>query len=139
MISLRSCRLCHVINSTETAPNMTTDAAAHNEWYLKDQDTQLTIISALKNVGQQCIYPCQTVKESWDTLKARYSDGGNRRLASLLEQVLKATFTDSEPLQPQLDKVIFANHQLEATKVIIPNIVIAYYIVLHLPNLYSML
>ena len=139
MISLRSRRLWRVVNGTETAPDETIDPDAHDEWYLKDQDAQLTIISALKNIGQQCIYPCQTAKESWDTLRARYSDGGNRRLASLLEQVLKATFTDSEPLQPQLDKVIFANHQLEAANVIIPDIVIAHYIALHLPDSYSTL
>jgi len=64
MISLQSRRLWHVINGTETASNATTDAAAHDEWYLKDQDTQLTIISALKNIRQQCIYSCQAVKES---------------------------------------------------------------------------
>jgi len=118
---------------------MTTDVAAHDEWCLKDQDTQLTIILALKKVRQQCVYPCRTAKENWDMLKARYSDGGNRRLASFLEQVLKATFTDTEPLQPQLDKVTFANRQLEAAKIIIPDIVITHNIVLHLPESYSTL
>ena len=79
------------------------------------------------------------MKESWNTLRARYSDGGNRRLTSLLEQVLKVMFTDTEPLQPQLDTVIFASYQLEVANVIIPDIIIVHYIALHLPNSYSML
>jgi len=113
-LALRNRELWHIVNGTETSSDMTTDAAAHDDWCLKGQDTQLTIILALKKVRQQCVYPAQTVK---DTLKARYSDGGDRRRAFLLEQVLKATFTDTEPLKPQLDRVICVNHQLEAAKV----------------------
>ena len=72
-------------------------------------------------------------------LKARYSSGGNRRTAFLLEQALKIMLTDIEPLQPQLDKVIFATQQLTASNILIPDIVIAHHIALNLPESYTTL
>ena len=38
IILLQSHRLWHMVNSTETAPDMTTNADTYNKWYIKDQD-----------------------------------------------------------------------------------------------------
>ena len=128
-----------IVNGSKTAPDASTNASAYNEWSLKDQEATLTILLALREVGQQCIYGAQTAKECWDTLKTRYSSSGDWRTAFLLEQVLHVTLTDTEPLQPQLDRIIFANHQLAAANIIIPDLVIAHHIALHLPESYTTL
>ena len=72
---------------------------------------------------------------------ARYSDGGGRRrtVSSLLGKVSLATFTDTKPLQPQSDSVIFATHQLKSANVIISDPILAYLVALRLPESYSML
>ena len=108
---------------------------------LKEQEAQLMILLALRKVGQTCIYRAQTSKESWDLLRTRYSGGGGLRTVtvSLLSQVLLATFSDTEPLWPQLDAAIFAAQKLESVNLAIHDIVLAYLLALRLPESYSTL
>jgi hypothetical protein len=63
------------------------------------------ILLTLKKVGQQCIFEAEMAKECWDALEEWYSNGSDRRKVALLKQLLVATFSDTEPLQPQLDTI----------------------------------
>jgi hypothetical protein len=67
-LALRNCRLWHIINRMDTAPNATSDPDTHNEWCLKDQEAQLTILLVLKKVSQKCVYQAKTSKDCWDRL-----------------------------------------------------------------------
>ena len=98
-----------VVNGTEPRPDQTTDLASYTEWGFKDREARLMMIAALKKVGQKCIYRATSAKEYWDRIASRYSGtgGGNERTITLLQQFFKASFTDTEPLQPQIDKVFF--------------------------------
>ena len=78
-LALRKRGLWPIVTGTKTAPDPTTDAAAYEEWCVKDQEAQLTILLALKKVGQKCIFRATTSKEYWDRLSTRYSGGGDRR------------------------------------------------------------
>ena len=112
-----------IVNGSENAPDATTDPAAYDEWCLMDKKTQLTILLAFKKVGQKWVFRTMTSKEHCDRLSSasmHYSGSGGRRTVSLLEQVIQAAFTDTEPLQPQLDIVIFATHQLKSANIVIP-------------------
>ena len=132
--------LWSIVNGTEPAPDPTTDAAAHQEWLTKDQEAKLMILLALKKVGQKCVFRAKTSKDYWDCLSMRYSGGGNdRRTVSLLEQVLGVSLKDSEPLQQQLDNVVFAAQQLEAAGLPIGDKVLAYHLALRLPDSYATL
>ena len=101
-LTLCNRELWTIVTGTETALDPMTDAAAHEEWCIKDQEAQLMILLALKKVGQKCVFRATTSKEYWDRLANRYSDGGDRRTVSLLEQVLLTTFKDSELVLLQL-------------------------------------
>jgi len=112
-----------IVNSSENAPNATTDPAAYDEWCLMDQEAQLTILLAFKKVGQKWVFHVMTSKEHCNRLSSasmHYSGSSGRRTVSLLEQVIQAAFTDTEPLQPQLDIVIFTTHQLKSANIVIP-------------------
>ena len=132
--------LWSIVNGTEPALDLMTDAAAHEEWLTKDQEAKLMILLALKKVGQKCVFRAKTSKDYWDRLSTCYSGGGDdRRTVSLLEQVLGVSLKDSEPLQQQLDNIVFAAQQLEAAGLPIGDKVLAYHLALHLPNSYATL
>jgi len=111
-----------IVNGSENAPDVTIDPAAYDEWCLMDQEAQLMILLAFKKVGQKWVFHVMTSKEHCDCLSSasmHYSGSSGQRTVSLLEQVSQAAFTDTEPLQPQLDIVIFATHQLKSTNIVI--------------------
>ena len=138
-LALQNRGLWPIVNGSETAPDATTDPADYDEWCLKDREAQLMILLALRKVDQMCIYRTQTSKESWDLLRTRYSGGGGLRTVSFLSEVLLATFSDTEPLWPQLDAVIFAAQKLESVNLAIHDVVLAYLLALRLPESYSTL
>ena len=115
------------------------DAIAYDNWFLKDQEPQLMLLKVLKEPGQKCIYRVQTSKESWDLLKARYSGSSDLRKASLLEKVFCTSLSNTEPLQPQVDAIIYAAHQLESIGETITDSILSYLLILHLPSSYSTL
>jgi len=104
-----------VVNGTELRPDQTTDSAGYSEWGFKDRKARLMMIAALKKVGQKCIYRATSAKEYWDWITTRYSgtSSGNERTITLLQQFFKASFMDTEPLQPQIDKVVYMAQQLK--------------------------
>ena len=128
-----------IVNGTELAPDETIDATAHETWCLKDKEAQVMLLKALKHQGQKCIYRAETAKESWDLLRARYSGGNDRRKASLFERVLSTNLTDSEPLQQQIDAIIYAADQLDSAGENIPDSVLGYILINRLPSSYSTL
>ena len=140
MLALSNRDLWSIVAGTESAPDPTTDAAAHADWRIKDQEAKLIILLALKCVGKKCVFRASTSKDYWDRLSDRYSGrGDDQKIVTLLEQVLGVSFKDSEPLQQQLDDVIFAAQQLEAVGLPIGDRILAYNIAIHLPPSYSTL
>ena len=137
-LALRNRKFWPIVNGTELAPDEATDPAGYEDWCDKDQQAQLMILLTLKKVGQQCIFEAETAKECWDALNERYSNGSNQRKVALLEQLLVATFSDTEPLQPQLDAIRFAARQLESTGFRFPDAIVAYLIIFRLPPSYDM-
>jgi len=68
------------------------------------------ILLLLKKVSQKCIFHVTSSKQFWDHISACYSGGGggNKQVVSLLKQVFLTTFKDTEPMQPQLNRVTYA-------------------------------
>jgi len=130
-----------VVNGTELCPDQTTDSAGYSEWGFKDRKARLMMIAALKKVGQKCIYHATSAKEYWDQITTRYSGtgSGNERTITLLQQFFKASFTDTKPLQPQINKVIYAAQQLETLSFPIIDRLLAFLLAIQLPDSYAML
>ena len=97
------------------------------------------LLKALKHQGQKCIYHAETAKESWDLLRARYSGGNDCQKAYLFECVLSTNLTDSEPLQAQINAIIYTVDQLDSTGENIPDSLLGYILINHLPPSYSTL
>jgi len=130
-----------IVNGTEPCPTATSDPTGHEEWCLKDREAQLMILLALKKVGQKCVFRAKTSKEYWDRISSRYSGagGGNERTVSLLEQFFFMSFKDAEPMQPQVDRCVYAAQQLETVGFPIAENLLAFLLAMRLPESYSML
>ena len=138
-LGFRSRGIWGVVNGTELAPNEMTNAAAYETWCLKDEEAQLILLKALKHQGQKRIYRAETAKEAWDLLRTRYSGGNDRRKATLFERVLSTNLADSEPLQPQIDAIIYAADQLDSVGENISESVLGHILINRLPPSYSTL
>jgi len=130
-----------IVNGTEPCPTATSDPTGHEEWCLKDHEAQLMILLALKKVGQKCVFCMKTSKEYWDRISSCYSGagGGNKWTVSLLEQFFFMSFKDAEPMQPQVDRCVYAAQQLETVSFPIAENLLAFLLAMHLPESYSML
>jgi len=130
-----------VVNGTELRPDQMTDSAGYSEWGFKDRKARLMMIAALKKVGQKCIYHATSAKEYWDRITTRYSGtgGSNERTITLLQQFFKASFTDTELLQPQIDKVVYTAQQLKTLGFPIIDRLLAFLLAIRLPDSYTML
>ena len=67
-LALNSHGLWDIVNGSETAPDATILPDDFAEWRSKDQEAQLSILLALKDVGQRCVYSAKTSNESWTIL-----------------------------------------------------------------------
>jgi len=100
------------VNGTSTAPNPS-DAVAFEIWNNKDQEALLQIIVALKKGAQNCVLNAETSKTCWDTLALHYQAKDNQRTIFMLEWLLITPFSDTEPLEPQIDQLQLTTQNLE--------------------------
>jgi len=130
-----------IVNGTKLHPDQMTDSAGYSEWGFKDRKARLMMITVLKKVGQKCIYHATSAKEYWDWITTCYSGtgGGNERTITLLQQFFKASFMDTEPLQPQINKVVYVAQQLETLSFPIIDHLLAFLLAIRLPDSYAML
>jgi len=130
-----------VVNGTELRPDQTTNSAGYSEWGFKDCKARLMMITVLKKVGQKCIYCAMSAKEYWDQIATCYSgtSSSNECTITLLQQFFKASFTDTELLQPQIHKVIYVAQQLETLSFPIINCLLTFLLAIQLLDSYAML
>jgi len=130
-----------IVTGTELRPDRMTDPTGHEEWGLKDREARLMILLALRKVGQNCVFCGTSSKEYWDRIASQYSGtgGGNKRTVSLLQQFFTISFKDSEPMQPQIDRVVRAAQQLETVSFPIDDRLLAFLLTICLPDSYVML
>jgi len=140
-LALNNCGIWPIVTGTELHPDRTTDPTGHEEWGLKDREARLMILLALRKVGQNCVFCGTSSKEYWDRIASWYSGagGGNECTVSLLQQFFTISFKDSEPMQPQIDRVVRAAQQLETVSFPIDDRLLAFLLAIRLPDSYAML
>jgi len=115
------------------------DPTGYAEWYEKDQEALLQIIVTLKMEGQNCMHNMQTSKECWDRLADQYEGEGNQQIIYLLEKLLMTPFLNTEPMQVQLNALTMTTQQLKVAGLSVDDKLLAFLIVLRLPDSYVML
>jgi hypothetical protein len=89
-------------------------AAAAAEWSHKDLEARAQITLTLKDDPLRSVLDATTAKECWDKLSAWYMAKWEPQIYSLLRRVIKREFSDGEPLEPQIDDLLWAARMMES-------------------------
>jgi len=85
------------------------------------------------------MHNAQTSKECWDRLADQYEGEGDQWIIYLLEKLLMTPFLNTEPMQVQLNTLTMTAQQLKVAGLSVDNKLLAFLIVLCLPDSYAML
>jgi transposase InsO family protein len=81
----------------------------HNElddWKLRDEEATAQIEFTIKDDPLQTILDATSAKDAWDRLCDRYEGKGKKRLVRLCDKVFHTKFTDTEPLETQMNDLL---------------------------------
>jgi hypothetical protein len=84
------------------------DTAALDKWNTIDEEAHTQIEFTLRDVPARVIINANTAKEAWDKLSKRYKGKGKQRIIQLISHVYNTKFTDSEPLEDQMNTLLNA-------------------------------
>ena len=131
--------LLAVTDGTLPRPNATTDAAGYESWNAKDLKARIQIATTLRKGPLNLIMQSTSAKDCWDKLIARYQGKGGRRVAYLMESFFRTPLNDSEPMEPQIQKLIEADQNLQTIGCGVNDKNLAYIIIMALPDSLSTL
>jgi len=131
--------LMSVTDGTLAKPNATTDADGYADWISRDLKARIQIATTLRNGPLNLILQAKSAKECWDKLATRYQGRGGRRIAYLMRSFFRSSLTDGEPMEPQIDKLVEVNRNLEAISCGVNDETLAYIIIMALPESLSTL
>jgi LTR polyprotein gag-polypeptide-like protein len=123
-----------VIDGSEPKPDITTDPAGHADWRHKDLEAQIQIVMSVQGECLNTILGATSAKECWDKLSARYEGKGEQRLAYLMEELFHHALSESEPMDTQINNLLGVARNLESLGIGMDEKVIAFAIVMALPD-----
>jgi len=100
------CDLWSVIDRTLPRPNHMAPLMDCTEWASKNWEARTLIILALKDKPLDTIINVETTTECWERLLEHYKGRGIQRKMQHLDEIFKTTFTDSNPLEPQINSLL---------------------------------
>ena len=136
---LESRDLWKIVNGTTSKPDETTDPTGHSEWSQKDRDAKIQIALSLKQGPFNTIASATTAKECWDKLADRFRGKGEQRVAYLMEELFHSAVSEAESLEPQINKLLQAARNLDSLGFGLADKVLAFVIVMALPETMSTL
>jgi Pol polyprotein/LTR polyprotein gag-polypeptide-like protein/gag-pre-integrase-like protein/integrase-like protein len=93
-------------------PSHTAPLTTHTEWKNKNREARAQIILSLKDEPLDTIIKAETVAECWEKLLECYEGRGVQRKMQLLDEIFKTTFTDLDPLKPQINSLLQSAHMV---------------------------
>ena len=138
-LALQNCSLLSVVDGTFAKPDATADPNGYADWVSSDTKAKLQIATTLCKGALNVILQANSAKDCWEHLFARYEGKGGRRVLYLMQSFYRTMLTDTEPMEPQLNKLVEANRNLKTIGCGAANDKsLAYLIVMALPGSLSM-
>jgi hypothetical protein len=125
-----------VVDGTFPKPNATTDSIEYADWCYKDREARLQIVLTLRDGPLTVVMGAKTAKEFWDRLSARYE---GKEILHLMDVLYPRTFSEFEPLEPQINRRLLAARTLEALGCPLGNKTLATLLMIALPGSMSAL
>jgi hypothetical protein len=89
-----------------TDPRPADGDPALDDWKLRDEEATAQIEFTIKDDPLQTVMDATSAKDAWDRLCDRYEGKGKKRLVRLIDKVFHTTFTDTEPLEAQINDLL---------------------------------
>jgi LTR polyprotein gag-polypeptide-like protein len=115
------------------------DATAHTDWMARDHEAWIQIAMSVQGQCLNAILDAKSRKECWDKLAAKLNGKGEGHVAYLMEEVFHGDLSKSEPMKPQIKKLLAAACNLKSLGFPLNEKVVAFAIVTSLPESLSML
>ena len=112
-LALQDSSLLSVVDGTFAKPDATADPNSYVDWVSSDTKAKLQIATTLHKGALNVILQASSTKDCWECLIAQYQGKGGRRVAYLMQSFYRTMLTDTEPMEPQLNKLVEANRNLE--------------------------
>ena len=96
--------LWKIVQGTEPRP--AAGDPSLNDWTLHDEEAMAQIEFTIKDDPLQTILDTSGAKDAWDRLCDRYEGKGKKRLVRLIDKVFHTAFSDSEPLESQINDLL---------------------------------
>jgi hypothetical protein len=77
-----------------------------DDWKLRDEEATAQIEFTIKDDPLQTVMDASSAKDAWDRLCDRYKGKGKNRLVCLIDKVFHTTFTDTSPLEAQINDLL---------------------------------
>src|SRR5713226_5475972 len=123
-----------VIDGSDPEPDATTDTANHADWMARDCEAWIQIAMSVQGQCLNAILDAKNVKECWDKLANKLEGKGEGRVAYLMEGLFRGTLSESEPLEPQIETFLAAARNLDSLGFAMNEQVIAFAIIMALPE-----
>jgi hypothetical protein len=122
-----------LVDGTTTKPDPAAAADDIAEWNLKDREARAQIALTLKDEPLNSVLTAKTAKGCWEKLSARYDGEGEQRIVHLIDEVFRATLSDTEPLEPQINSLIRAARTITTLGLTLEDKLVAFAIISSLP------
>src|SRR5258708_16504670 len=100
----------------------------------RDREAWIQIAMLVQGQCLNAILDAKNAKECWDKLANKLEGKGEGRIAYLMEGLFCSTLSESEPLEPQIETFLAAAHNLDSLGFAMNEKVIAFAIIMALPE-----
>ncbi len=125
-----------VVDGTFAKPNASTDPTGFADWSCKDRAARIQISLSLHNEPLKAVCRAKTAKECWDKLTSYFKSKGGRfgRVLPLMEELFQTTLSESEPIEPQIDRRVHIASTLDFLGFPVGDKLLAFAIVISIPE-----
>jgi hypothetical protein len=128
-----------IVNGDVLMPDPTAPPNERNKWSYKNLEARAQITHTLDDVPLGCILGATTAKDCWDRLSDWHKRIWEPQLGSLVDKVFRSTFSDSEPLGPQMNAILWAANVIRSLGLTLDDKLVANAIISSLPSSLSTL
>jgi gag-polypeptide of LTR copia-type len=128
-----------IVDGTLPKPDPSADPTAVADWSHKDRNAHAQIALSLKDGPLNTVCGATSARECWDKLSVRYHGRWKPQLVHLIDEVFRSTFSDSKPLQPQIDSLMHSSRIISSLGITLDDKLVAFAIISSLPRSLSTL
>jgi hypothetical protein len=131
--ALKRWGLWDIVNGDVPMPDPSAPPDERDEWSSKDEEAHSHIALTLEDRPLRYVLDATTAKECWDKLSVWYKRKWEPQIGRLVDKVFRSKLSDSEPLGPQIDALLWAAYIITSLGLALDDKVVAHAIISSLP------